>query len=115
MSITKRHLSKMKARSATVGLGIFMATSRAMAQSNKLQIPFLDDMGCSLLNFFTGSLAIWAFVLVTVGILVIGLIAKIDFAKLISLVVIFGLIQGIGVWLAPMINNAASCIANNGM
>ena len=101
-----------KGRLAIVGAGGALAATNAMAA--KLELVVLGEFGCSLLDFFTGSLAVWAFVLVAVITLVIGLVAKIDFSKLIQVVVIFGVLQGFGGWVAPMISNADSCIANNG-
>ncbi|WP_291518845.1 hypothetical protein [Acidovorax sp.] len=101
----------------TIALGASVMASNALAQAGgkgKLDLPILGEFGCSLLDFFTGSLAIWAFVLIAAGTLLIGMIARIDFAKLLSVVVIFAVIQGLGAWVAPMITNADACIANNG-
>ncbi len=109
-------ISRTVARASAASLFAAVAASNAMAQGKgKLEVKVLSEFGCSLLDFFTGSLAIWAFVLVAAGTLLIGLVAKVDFAKLISVVVIFGVLQGFGAWIAPMITNADACIANNGM
>lgn len=109
-------LNRQISRASALSLSLAVSASEAMAQgkAGKLEVKVLSDFGCSLLDFFTGSLAIWAFVLVAAGTLLIGLVARIDFAKLIQVVVIFGVLQGLGAWLAPMITNADSCIANNG-
>lgn len=64
-----------------------------------LSLPVISGMGCDVFNFFTGELAVWAFILIFAGTLVIGLMARVDFAKLISAVVIFGILQGLGGWL----------------
>lgn len=64
-----------------------------------LTLPVISGMGCDVFNFFTGELAVWAFILIFAGTLVIGLMARVDFAKLISAVVIFGILQGLGGWL----------------
>ncbi|MDO8277919.1 MAG: hypothetical protein Q7T63_07315 [Burkholderiaceae bacterium] len=64
-----------------------------------LSLPVISGIGCDVFNFFTGELAVWAFILIFSGTLVIGLMARVDFAKLISAVVIFGILQGLGGWL----------------
>lgn len=107
-------IKSARAAASTAALTMAVVSTNAMAAGNKLEVAALGEFGCSLLDFFTGSLAIWAFVLVAVGTLLIGLVAKIDFAKLISVVVIFGVLQGFGAWVGPMITNADACITNNG-
>lgn len=107
---------------ARLGAKVVLATFSLATWSNgvfaqgksKLSMPVLDEFGCSLLEFLTGPLAIWAFVLICAGTLVIGLLAKIDFAKLLAAVVVIALLQTLGAWVAPMLTNPASCIANNG-
>lgn len=68
------------------------------AAENEINSELLGKFGCSIYNFLTGPLAIWAFILVVVGTLLVGMIAKIDFSKIIVVVVLFALIQGIGTW-----------------
>lgn len=68
------------------------------ANDNEINSELLGKFGCSIYNFLTGPLAIWAFILVVVGALLIGMIGKVDFSKIIVVVVLFALIQGIGTW-----------------
>ena len=107
-------INNTRARVAMVGTLAYVTASSAMAAGNRLEVGILSEFGCSLLDFFTGSLAVWAFILVAAGILVIGLLAKVDFSRLIAVVVVFGVLQGLGSWVAPMLTKADSCIANNG-
>ncbi len=115
MNTKKFQIKMQNVKVSASGLLLTALSSAAMAQGKgKLNLPILDEFGCSLLEFMTGPLAIWAFVLICAGTLVIGLLMKMDFAKLLSAVVIIALLQGLGAWVAPMLTNPASCIANNG-
>ena len=69
------------------------------AAAAQIDSAMLGSFGCAIYNFLTGPLAIWAFILVVVGTLLIGLIAKVDFAKIIVVVVVFALIQAIGTYM----------------
>lgn len=109
-TMTKSTKSKVKIASAVMGLA---AATQAQAQT--IDSSMLGSFGCSIYSFLTGPLAIWAFILVVVGTLVIGLIAKVDFAKIIVVVVVFALIQAIGTYMmsVPSISaklGTASCL-----
>ncbi|MDP3139749.1 MAG: hypothetical protein Q8N17_25865 [Burkholderiaceae bacterium] len=86
---------------ATIRIPLMLGTGLAGGSSAHaaLSLPVISGMGCDVFNFFTGELAVWAFILIFAGTLVIGLMARVDFAKLISAVVIFGILQGLGGWL----------------
>lgn len=101
-----------KARIVASTLGLLAA---AEAQAQTIDSSMLGNFGCSIYSFLTGPLAIWAFILVVVGTLVIGLIAKVDFAKIIVVVVVFALIQAIGTYMMSVPSIAsklgtASCL-----
>lgn len=59
-----------------------------------MSIPFIDGIGCNVANWLKGPLAILVFVIVFIVTLVVGMFAKMDWGKIISVVVIYGLIQG---------------------
>ena len=84
------------------------------ASGTALSLPVLDNIGCAMFSFFTGTMAVWAFVLVTTVTLLVGLVARIDFSKLIATVVVFGLLTGLGKLLVTNGQiNAASCISSS--
>lgn len=60
-----------------------------------LSIPFIDGVGCQVANWMKGPLAILVFIVVVISTLVIGLITKMDWGKIISIAIIFGIIQGL--------------------
>lgn len=118
MMFLKKVIRELKQRSNYIFASALMASETTFAQSTStFNIPFLNQLGCQLFSFFTGSLAIWAFILVAAGVLLIGLLAKIDFAKLVGAVVIFGLIQGLGTLLANSSSkfSSMSCIISTGV
>lgn len=66
----------------------------AMAQS--FNIPFITEFGCSVVKWMKGPLAILIFVVVVVGTFVIGMIARMDWSRIITVAVIFGIVIGLG-------------------
>lgn len=70
----------------------------AMAQSmaNSFDIPFITDFGCSVVKWMKGPLSILIFVVVSVATLVIGMISKMDWGRIISVCVVFGIILALG-------------------
>lgn len=109
-------VAERRAKLVAVTLVAFAGTASAQ-NAGALDTAMLGSFGCAIYNFLTGPLAIWAFILVLVGTLLIGLIAKIDFSKIIVVVVVFALIQAIGTYVMSMDSVAskigtASCLTN---
>ena len=73
---------------------LVLAPSSAHAQS--IQVPFIQEFGCSVVQWLKGPLAILIFILVCVATLVIGMITKMDWARIITVCVIFGILISIG-------------------
>lgn len=73
---------------------LLFAPSPAHAQS--IQVPFIQEFGCSVVQWLKGPLAILIFILVCVATLVIGMITKMDWARIITVCVIFGIVISIG-------------------
>ena len=109
-------VAERRAKLVAVTLVAFAGSASAQ-NAGALDTAMLGSFGCAIYNFLTGPLAIWAFILVLVGTLLIGLIAKIDFSKIIVVVVVFALIQAIGTYVMSMDSVAskigtASCLTN---
>jgi type IV secretory pathway VirB2 component (pilin) len=99
---------------ALLGLGLALFTPGA-AHAATIQIPFIQDFGCSIVQWLKGPLAILIFILVCVATLVIGMITKMDWARIISVCVIFGILISLGAILgnSSVMQNAAgmsSCL-----
>ena len=86
-------------------LALFTPTA-AFAQ---IQVPFIQDFGCSVVQWLKGPLAIVVFVIVVVVTLVFGMITKMDWGKIITVCILFGVLLGIGTILSNSgyINNIA--------
>jgi len=65
----------------------------AMAQT--ITMPFIDGVGCQVANWMKGPLAVLVFILVLIATFIVGLITKMDWGRIITVAVVFGLIQGI--------------------
>ena len=80
--------------------------SAAFAQ---IQVPFIQDFGCSVVQWLKGPLAIVVFVIVVVVTLVFGMITKMDWGKIITVCILFGVLLGMGSILSNSgyINNIA--------
>jgi type IV secretory pathway VirB2 component (pilin) len=66
----------------------------AMAQT--FDIPFISTFGCNVVKWMKGPLAVLIFVVVVVATLVIGMISKMDWSRIISVCVVFGIVIGLG-------------------
>lgn len=67
----------------------------AHAQST-IQVPFIQEFGCSVVQWLKGPLAILVFILVCVATLVIGMITRMDWARIITVCVILGILISVG-------------------
>lgn len=74
-----------------------------------IQVPFIQDFGCSIVAWLKGPLAIVVFVIVCVVTLVFGMISKMDWGKIITVCILFGVLLGMGSILSNSgyINNIA--------
>ena len=57
-------------------------------------LPFITGIGCDVVKWMKGELAVIVFLLVAVATFVVGLFAKMDWTKILSIVVIYGILQG---------------------
>lgn len=76
--------------------GLSTLTLSLSVQAQTLNIPFISGIGCSIVQYLKGPLAVLIFILITIATLVIGMITKMDWAKIITTIVIFGIVIGIG-------------------
>jgi hypothetical protein len=76
-----------------VAMLILSMPLEAMAQV--INMPFIDGIGCQVANWMKGPLAVIVFILVIVATFIVGLITKMDWGKIITVAIVFGLIQGL--------------------
>jgi type IV secretory pathway VirB2 component (pilin) len=83
-----------------VALLAIVALMPTSAHAQQIQVPFIQEFGCSVVQWLKGPLAILIFILVCVATLVIGMITKMDWARIITVCVLFGLVVSSGAVLA---------------
>lgn len=96
---------------ALIIVAMFMALpGSAFAQS--FDLPIITNIGCKIIAWMQGPLAIVIFLLVAVVTIVIGMFAKMDWSKIMSIVVLYGILQGLGTVLitSGFVNMPAGCL-----
>lgn len=68
----------------------------AYAQAGGFEVPFISEFGCWVVQWMKGPLAVLVFIIVVVATLVIGMITKMDWGRIVTVSVIFGLVVAIG-------------------
>lgn len=67
----------------------------AFAQSGFDALTGSSGIGCTIVKWMKGPLAILIFIMVTVVTIVVGMFAKMDWTKILSIVILFGILQGL--------------------
>jgi type IV secretory pathway VirB2 component (pilin) len=65
------------------------------AEAAGFSLPFITGIGCDVVRWMKGELAIIVFLLVSVATFVVGLFARMDWTRILSIVVIYGILQGL--------------------
>lgn len=104
LDITKRHERNNVFAKAFLALGLCMVAQVALAGPFD-NMPLLD-WGCELIKWLKSSLAPLIFLVVAVITIIIGKFAKMDWTKILSLVILMGVLQGIGTIAGPFIVGA---------
>lgn len=87
-SFDKKELLKTLAVAAIGGV--------PLVASAAISFPAIDGIGCDIVNWMKGPLAIIVFLIVTVVTIVVGMFAKMDWTKILTIVILYGVIQGLG-------------------
>jgi len=90
--------SNQLARSTAVLLLVFaflMLTPGLSFAQSRFDLPVVTQIGCALVEWMSGPLAIVVFLLVVIATLVIGIFAKMDWTRILTVIIIFGIIQGL--------------------
>jgi type IV secretory pathway VirB2 component (pilin) len=80
---------------AALIVGVLLAPQMSWAQTTTFDLPVVTQIGCALVEWMTGPLAVVIFLIVTIGTLVVGIFAKMDWTKILTVIIIFGIIQGL--------------------
>lgn len=90
--IKNKQLINCKATFAAI---LLLALPSLSFAASGFSLPFISGIGCDIVNWMKSELAIIIFLLVAVATFVIGLFAKMDWTKVLSIVVIYGILQGL--------------------
>jgi len=75
---------------------MLLLPAAAHASGAGFDVPFISDFGCKVVQWMKGPLAVLIFIMVIIATLVIGMITKMDWGRVITVSVIFGLIVAAG-------------------
>lgn len=90
-----------------IALFCLMATKTSFAFS----LPGITTLGCDLLGWMRGDLAVMIFFIIVVTTLLIGFFAKMDWTKILGVIVLFGLMQGATKLFGGFMATSISCLA----
>lgn len=86
-SLNKKELLKTLAVAAIGGI--------PLVASAAIQFPIIEGLGCEIVNWLKGPLAVMVFLLVAVVTFVVGMFAKMDWTKILTIIILYGVIQGL--------------------
>jgi type IV secretory pathway VirB2 component (pilin) len=66
-----------------------------LVASAAISFPAIDGIGCDIVNWIKGPLAVIVFLIVAVVTFVVGMFAKMDWTKILTIVILYGVIQGL--------------------
>lgn len=79
-----------------LAFAVVAAILPSQAHAASIDVPFIRDFGCSIVQWLKGPLAVMIFVLVCVVTLVMGMITKMDWGRIITVCILFGILIGLG-------------------
>jgi len=66
-----------------------------MVSHAAFSLPVVTGVGCDILNWMKGELAVIIFLIVAVVTIVVGMFARMDWSKILGAVVLYGILQGL--------------------
>jgi type IV secretory pathway VirB2 component (pilin) len=88
-------LNRSMAKALAKGVTCALVAASPLVASAAINLPIIDGVGCDVVNWMKGPLAILVFLIVAVATFVIGLFAKMDWTKILTVVIIYGILQGL--------------------
>lgn len=58
-------------------------------------LPGFANLGCTIMKWLTGELSMYIFFIIIIVTLLVGMFAKMDWAKILGVIVLFGLLKGV--------------------
>ncbi len=96
--------------SRAIAVAALILLMPAVSHAAGFSLPFISGIGCDIVKWMKGELAVMIFVIVAIGTFLVGLFAKMDWTKILSIVIIYGLLQGlVGILLSTNTIQVPSC------
>ena len=66
-----------------------------LAASAAIEFPAITGLGCQIVTWMQGPLAVVVFMIVAVVTIVVGMFAKMDWTKILTIIILYGVLQGL--------------------
>lgn len=90
--------------------GASLLATAGSAHAGTFSLPSLTSFVCTLLEWMTGELALGVFLIVVVITFVIGFFAKMDWTKILAVIVLYGILQGLANLFSGFLNGSLGCL-----
>jgi type IV secretory pathway VirB2 component (pilin) len=87
------------------------ASAQATGSGGGFTLPGFSDLGCKVISWLTGELSVMIFFIIVIVTLLVGFFAKMDWTKILGVIVFFGLLQGATKLFSGFITTSISCLA----
>lgn len=92
-------------------VAMLCAMTSQSAQAADFTLPGFADLGCKIISWLTGELSVMIFFIIVIVTLLVGFFAKMDWTKILGVIVFFGLLQGATKLFSGFITTSISCLA----
>lgn len=108
-----KNLLKLRTVALTAHEKILIAATLSLLTQSSMafSLPGFSDLGCAMITWITGELSVLIFFIVVVITLLVGFFAKMDWTKILGIIVLFGLMKGSATLFSGFITLPAACIA----
>lgn len=93
--MTKNTMKRFDKKEALKTLAVASLGAVPLVASAAISFPAIDGIGCDIVNWMKGPLAIIVFLIVAVVTFVVGMFAKMDWTKILTIVILYGVVQGL--------------------
>lgn len=89
-----RDIAVRRETKTILAAGALMLVAGPAMAAGSFTLPGFSELACTVIDWLRGELAILIFFVVVVVSLIVGFFAKMDWVKILSVIVLFGLLQG---------------------
>lgn len=108
-----QRLLQAKEKMLLAAIAMSVASTAHAQSGGGFSLPGFATIGCKIIGWLTGELSVMIFFIVVIVTLLIGFFAKMDWTKILSVVVLFGLIKGVTTIFSGFLTSSLSCITSS--